>query len=121
METCNVTVRHGGKLTSSVRRRNVTPAEAVLLKKLHAEDALVDYALNAEPVDRSDIEELERLRDFYGVSAENLKIIDAAFPGHSPKLPATFAEIGVSITTVEPKRRKRTVVETADAAESVLA
>lgn len=120
MELCNVTVRHKGKLTSTVRRRNVTPAEVVLLRRLHGNDATVEFELVAEPVKRGSVEEIERLRDFYGVSAENLKLLDEAFPGHSPKLPETFAEIGVTIDAVEPKRRRRPV-DNAPAVENVLA
>lgn len=122
METCNVTVRHKGKLTSSVRRRGVTPAEAVLLMRMHGNDALVDYELNPEPVKTDHIAELERLRDFYGVSAENLRLIDESFPGHSPKLPEKFSGIGVTIDAVAKRpKRGRAPVETAEAAESVLA
>ncbi|MEQ9416660.1 MAG: hypothetical protein RJQ08_03855 [Salinisphaeraceae bacterium] len=121
METCNVTVRHKGRLTSTVRRRAVTPAETVLLRELHGADAVVEFELNPTPIKRDSVAEIERLRDFYGVSAEQLKIIDNAFPGHSPKLPETFAEIGVAVDAVEKRERKRRPADTAVETENVLA
>lgn len=94
MQLADVTVRLGGQLTRTVRKHGITPAEGILLKALHGQDAVVEGRLNGSTTASSAVE-IERLRQVYGVSAENLRTIDTLFPGHAPKLPDTFEEAGI--------------------------
>ncbi len=42
MQECNVTVRLGGSMTSTVPLTNVTPAEILVLRRVHGEDSVID-------------------------------------------------------------------------------
>lgn len=106
MELADATVRLGGKMTSTVRKSGITPAEGVLLQALHGNDALVEVVVSGR-VGASSAAEMERLRNVYGVSSENLKTIDALFPGHSPKLPETFDDAGIFTEDAPKPSRSR--------------
>lgn len=93
------TVRIAGSLLSTVQKTGITPAELIVLRQVHGNDAVVQ--LQAERMEikgESASEELERLEKTYGP-----EVVAKAFPGHSPKLPKTFKEIGININA-ETKR-----------------
>lgn len=109
MELADAIVRHKGKLTTTIPKFGLTPPEVVLLQHIHGNDAVVDLTVSAQgKVDRDEFEELDRLRNVYGVSGDNLKMIAEIFPGHSPSLPMTFKQLGIelgrAVTAGEKKR-----------------
>lgn len=92
MQTASCFVRllnSNGPHKNEAYKAPVTPAEVVILRVIHGDDAVV----NLKPLGmdkRAHRDELERLRYEYGP-----KVVNDAFPGHSPTLPVRFAEIGV--------------------------
>lgn len=76
---------------STVPKQNVTPAEALYLT------LQFEKVVNGKPIteltvtgksERTGIQEVQRLKDLY-----NRELVAEAFPGASPSLPQTFAEI----------------------------
>jgi hypothetical protein len=85
---------------STVKKTNVTPAEAALLIKLHRPSAgqmPILQPVAVGEVERSDFEELDRLRKIYGG-----KTIKAAWPGVTPTLPQAFSDVGVKVAAPLP-------------------
>ncbi len=98
MERVDATVRHKGLLTSSVQRYGLTPAEVVILQRIHGTDAVVDAKESLQGRSKlSHAEELNRINEFYGIDNKALAMIADAFPGHAPKLPTKFEEIGLTV------------------------
>lgn len=123
MQTATALVRHKGSLTSIVKKRGLTPAEVVILQRIHAPDAVVDVVLEPTDHDRDAAEEFDRLHTVYGSSKGGAEVITAAFPGSNPRLPLTFKEIGIDATPMKaPAKRARANKEeaSADAAADVL-
>jgi hypothetical protein len=90
MQTANIEILLNGELTTTIVKP-VTPAEAVILRHLHGDDALINgKALADSSVSNED--EVERLKLVYGD-----KVFAVCFPGALPKLPATFAEAKVEV------------------------
>lgn len=100
MQTATGMVRIGGSLLHTVRKHGLTPAEIVVLRAVHGNDAVTQLRAERTPLKmkRND-EELERLELRYGGKV----VREVCFPGHSPKLPKTFKEIGLNINA-ETKR-----------------
>lgn len=103
MQLCNVTVRNGGSLLHTVPRLNVTPAEILILQRIHGEDAVVD--IRPTRVDKTIRPEIlwdqlvrryERNTAFAPRPGDERKSLMAElFPGAVKKLPATLDEIGL--------------------------
>lgn len=69
----------------------VTPAEVVILRAIHGDDAVV--RIKPMSMDKREHRaEIERLRIEYGP-----KVVEHAFPGHSPSLPVSFRDIGIDL------------------------
>jgi hypothetical protein len=86
MQTAIVEVLLNGSLQNTVVRE-ATAAEIVLLRSIHGDDAVV----NVTPIKfqaRSQAEEIDRLKKFYG--DETFKKV---FPGSVPKLPMDLSEV----------------------------
>lgn len=91
MQKCSATIRLGGSLLHTVRKHKISPAEVVVLRAVHGDDAVAEMELDrAEPTRRA--EELEMLVTTYGE-----EVVAKCFPGHAPSIPTRFAEIGVNI------------------------
>lgn len=98
-------------LKSNVQLRNITPAEAVMVKGQFAvkvpgtnqtSDPFHHVEILKTEVQRDVNTEIDRLCKKYGNAA-----FEKAFPGASPKLPGTFAEIGIKDTDEkQPKAGK---------------
>lgn len=100
MQLVNCAVKLGGKHYHELSRVNVSVPEYQLLLAIHGSDAInpetVKYAgVRAEAEDEP-FSEIDYLRRVYGGKDEVLKLIDKLFPGANPRLPTTFAEIGLS-------------------------
>jgi len=95
----------------------ITPAEAVVLQTLHGANAggagkVIMNPVAAGEVKRSDVEEVNRLMGKYPVRGKSEQpIVKELFPGALPKLPASFAEIGIE-NVAEPAKGKKTPAET---------
>jgi hypothetical protein len=106
MERANCIVRLGGLLTNTVPKAGVTPAEVLLLRSIHGDDAVVDIRPTGEdPKVRVD-QEYARLAEKYdrggggfgGSPAEERKSrMETLFPGAVKRLPLTFAEAGIDV------------------------
>jgi len=98
----------------------ITPTEALVLRALHAPDAptepedpenpyipfpCIEQAVAGEDVDRTDRQELARLKFKYNVFSKktpNKHVVEDLFPGSNPKLPESFKEIGLRVDAPEP-------------------
>lgn len=81
-----------------VEKAPVTPAEVVVLRRIHGHDAVTNIRiLNHTSDRRSHAGELNRLREFYTMrdGDNGPPIVDTTFPGAFPQLPVTFKEIGI--------------------------
>lgn len=79
--------------TSITKLRGVTPAEAVILRKIHQPNAGSEVIVEA--VQTEDIpgqNELSRLQTKFGS-----KLVESFWPGAVKNLPQTFAEVNVSL------------------------
>jgi hypothetical protein len=101
MQLSNVMLRLGGSLQHVVPKTQVTPAEIMVLQRIHGADAVV----NVRPVkfdrNRRHADEYDRLAQFYdGAASDNVpgeeakSILKDLFPGAMKKLPETLEEIG---------------------------
>lgn len=107
MQLCNLTVRLGGSQLNTVPKLNATPAEILILRALHGDDAVVD--IRPTKVDKKirQEEEWARLsRDYDGGSIfttapgeESKSVMANLFPGAMKKLPTTLDEIGLGHLT----------------------
>lgn len=100
MERANVWVEIND-LHDTVHIKNVTPAQAVILRSQFGVTvegqpmpiSPIVHLHKQEPVHRTASEEYARLRRIFPP-----KIVQDAFPGQNPNIPMTFAEIGLSET-----------------------
>lgn len=113
MQTALATILLSGSLDTSVTKR-ITPAEAVILKAIHASDCIESIKVDDKPEgtakNRTSAAEIERLARIYGS-----KVVSKAFPGAMPKLPDNFVEVGVvapepDIKPVESKKGSKPAV-----------
>lgn len=89
MQTAQAEILLHGNIGSTVVRI-VTPAEVPILRLIHGDDAVVNV-VPKEAIKRTNAEEVERLKAFYGE-----ELFAKVFPGALPKLPDTLAEVGVA-------------------------
>lgn len=103
MQLCDLTLRHGGSLLSSVPKTNVTPAEILILQALHGSDACVDIRPTKFDKKKVQSQEWERLSYDYDRASgmvstpgeESTSVMRRLFPGAMHKLPTTLKEIGL--------------------------
>jgi hypothetical protein len=91
MQVANCHVRLAGDITNEVFKACVTPAEVLVLRKIHGPDAVVKF----EPVKqdkRPHAGEFERLKLTYSE-----KVVVEVFPGSMPNLPVNFKDIGIDL------------------------
>lgn len=102
MQLVNCEVRLGGSQLHTVPKANVTPAEILVLRFLHGDDAVQN--IRPGKVDKTIRHETEydRLASIYGGSQfksepgeESKAVMPTLFPGAMKKLPTTLQEIGL--------------------------
>lgn len=109
MQTANVLLALGGKRGETVPKYGVTPAEIAVLQVLHGADAVYEIDIQSDIVQRTDRQEIERLRATYS-RRDGEKIISPAvetlFPGIGAKVPQSFAdlELAEELFVVEKRR-----------------
>jgi hypothetical protein len=102
----------------------ITPAEVLVLNAIHYPGAdrgvypAIVAPVAAATIERSDVEEVERLRQKYhqtiGGDPKKTVVLDL-FPGVSPTLPKTFEEIGLKVAAPEGEpARKAAKTKTAE-------
>jgi hypothetical protein len=91
MQKCNCVVRLGGSLLHTVQKTDITPAEVVLLRRIHGNDAVVEFErARGDFTTRQD--DHARLIAVYGHKA-----VTEAYPQGDTSLPKTFSAIGIRI------------------------
>lgn len=102
MQLSNIVLRIGGSVLHTVPKALVTPAEILVLQRIHGHDAVVDVRPVKKDKNRSHAAEFERLAQLYDGAAqasapgdESKSILGTLFPGAMKKLPMTLKEIGM--------------------------
>ena len=72
----------------------VTPAEIILLRAIHGEDAVINIEL-VDSVERSTSEEKERLLGAYKTKTPDSEapLVEVLFPGYDPRLPVSLKDL----------------------------
>lgn len=103
MQICNVIVRLNGSMLHTVPKTGVTPAEILVLQRIHGNDAVVEVRPVKFEKNRSHLKEYDRLASIYDNAAsasapgeEGGSIMGLLFPGAMKKLPRTLKEIGMA-------------------------
>jgi hypothetical protein len=96
MQTASILLAIGGERDMQVPKFGVTPAEVMLLRAIHGEEAVTDINIIGDE-DRNSRAERERLFSLYAKSdpsgAFKLPVLDALYPGVSSRLPTEFSEL----------------------------
>lgn len=94
MELANCTVRLGGDVRNTVEKNSVTPAEVLILKKLHGDDGVVNIRIHGKQ-NRPAKMEIDRLNRIYveQFSKPEKNVVTDLFPGAAPSLPTRFADV----------------------------
>lgn len=102
MQLSNLTLRLGGSMLHTVPKINCTPAEILVLRALHGDDAVVDVRPTKFDKTRRHEDEYERLSTLYDRAASTLapggdskSVMGQLFPGAMKKLPVHLKEIGL--------------------------
>ena len=102
MQLSNITLRLGGSQLHTVPKTGVTPAEILVLQRIHGNDSVVDVRPVKFDKNRSHMNEFERLANLYDGAASAAapgddagSIMGTLFPGAMKKLPRTLKEIGM--------------------------
>jgi hypothetical protein len=95
MQTAHVMVNIGGDSGNQVPK-DVTAAEIAVLIAIHGDEAVQDVSPTGE-IDRTNRDELARLRSIYGraTDGESNRIIDQLFPGAGARVFETLEELGL--------------------------
>ena len=103
METANVLVASGGDRGNTVPKYGVTAAEIAVLMALHGNDAVFDIE-PGDDVERSNNEELARLRGLYGNARDEdgVPLINAIYPGAGAQVHRTIASLELGENLFNP-------------------
>lgn len=96
MQRSECTVRLAGDINNTVRKRDVSPAEIVILRAIHGGP---DSVQDIKPIMMDKMphqQERARLAYLYGD-----KVVDGCFPGAFAKLPVTLKEIAIDAEEVD--------------------
>lgn len=129
MQLCNLTLRHGGSLTSTVMMTNVTPAEILILKRIHGDDATVEIRPTKVDKNRRNDDEWERLALKYDRAStfvsspgeERKPLMEQLFPGVMKKLPTTLKEVGLGHLLTPAAIKAQAAIDAQRAAETAQA
>lgn len=133
MQLSNLVLRLGGSLLHTVPVSDATPAEILVLQRIHGDDAVVDVRPVRMDKNRRHAQEFERLAAKYDRAAsasapgdESKSIMASLFPGAMKKLPLTLKDIGLghymspaSIAAAE-RQAASVAVDPAEGEEAVL-
>ena len=94
MKTYSCKVRLGGSVMHEVPKDEVTAAEVTILRYIHGDDAVLEIKPVGD-IDRSDVAELDRLRETYGQTGDGDVI--------SPRKDIVSKLFGIGATAALPK------------------
>ena len=98
MHLCKCTVLLSGEVMHQVSKINVTPAEILILKAIHGNEAVTNVVPTTNNK-RPHAEEYDRLMQIYGqTKVGGQPVVEKLFPGASPKLPSSLKDIGLQNT-----------------------
>lgn len=109
MQTATVFVALGGDTGNTVPKSGVTPGEIAILRAIHGNDAVFDIEPGAD-VERSNREEIERLRLIYRTSkvlGTDTLAVNALFPGVGARVPLDFDDLGLDDTLYKAETRAK--------------
>lgn len=103
MQLSNLVLRLGGSVLHTVAKTDCTPAEILVLQRIHGDDAVTDIRPTRVDHTRRHQSEYERLQHKYDRAStfvstpgeEHKQIMASLFPGAMKKLPLTLEEIGL--------------------------
>lgn len=96
MDLATLELRLGGSLANTIMKRDVTPAELIVLRAMHGDECIASIQWQGKKELGSD-NELDRLRGIYNTK-NGQELFIKLFPGAAPKMPSTFKEIGYDVT-----------------------
>jgi hypothetical protein len=103
MQRCTATIRLAGDMKNTVVRHGLSPAEVLVLRHIHGNDAVVDFKIDGDDRGKK-IDERGRLEARYG------RKFREAFPGANPQFPDKLSDIGVDLNADDedeaPKPRR---------------
>lgn len=109
MQTASILLAIGGERDMQVPKFGVTPAEVMLLRAIHGEEAVTDIDIIGNE-DRGNRDERERLFSLYAKSDPSgvfkLPILDALYPGVNAKLPTGFSDLDLDDVFYKAQSRK---------------
>lgn len=101
MELANVQVALGGHKGNTVRVYDATPAEVVVLQRVHGVECVFDIEPTGKTVDRSKREERMRLAEKYGRHEGDRfvsVVLTELYPGSAANIEEQFAELDLPST-----------------------
>jgi hypothetical protein len=121
LQTANIWLALGGDMGTTVPKYGVTPSEVAVLRAIHGSDAVFDIE-PGEDIDRSNREEMERLRLTYGhakrqgPSGEEV-IVATLFPGAAARAFQSFDELELDESLFKAVTRMKPKAEAAEPAD----
>lgn len=109
MQTANVMVAVGGGRDNTVPKYGVTAAEIAVLRALHGSDSVFDVE-PADDVERTNREELGRLRAEYGGAkdGDGERVVDRLYPGAAARVFEDIDELGLDESLFKAEKRVST-------------
>lgn len=113
MQTATILLSLSGERDNQIPKYDVTPAEALLLRALHGDEAVTEIEVNEEGVDTTSRAERARLFNVY--SRPNPRggrlcpELDGLFPGAAARLPEKFEEVELDESFFKEPARKAAV------------
>lgn len=103
MQLSNLVLRLGGSQLHTVVKTDCTPAEILVLRHIHGEDAVTNVRPTREDKTRRHQAEFERLQHKYDRAStfvakpgdEHKSVMASLFPGAIKRLPLTLDDIGM--------------------------
>lgn len=97
MELATITLRLSGQTQNTVVKEKVSPPELAVYAWMHGEDCVESLEITGIDKSRTIAQEMNRLHEIFKTK-HALKALDTLFPGHAPRLPATFNQVGYAET-----------------------
>ncbi|MCH4543131.1 hypothetical protein [Ochrobactrum sp. A-1] len=111
MDVCNAMLALGGDRGNTVPKYGITAAEIAVLQAIHGDEAVTDIEVIGD-VERSNRDELARLRQAYGRArpeGSDVSHVDTLFPGAAARVFDTVDEL--ELDEIFFKAEKRAVPE----------